>query len=247
MSEQQAVLEGLISVMAALRANSRPIHAIYVRRDRHERELAGLIRDAKNANVPLERVSPDVLDRQAQGKSHGGVIALVGARRFVPLDALLGENPRPLVVMLDGVEDPYNFGQAVRAFYAAGADGLVVRPRNWISAAGVVARASAGASELIPTAVSETAADAAVFFQSRGLTIACADKDRAVSIYDADLTAPLFLLVGGEKRGVTRSFADRADIRLRIPYGRRFAQALDTTSAAAVLAFEIMRQRGTMI
>jgi tRNA G18 (ribose-2'-O)-methylase SpoU len=57
------------------------------------------------------------------------------------------------------------------------------------------------------------------------------------------LTAPLFLIIGGEKRGVTRSFADAADMRLKIPYGREFRQSLGTTAAAAVLAFEVMRQR----
>ena len=243
MSEERATLEGLISVSAAMRSGSRPVYTVYVRDDKRERDVSALLREAKTAGAAVERVSADALDARAQGKTHGGIVAEVGARRFVALDALLNETQMPLVVMLDGVEDPYNFGQAVRAFYAAGADGLVVRPRNWMSAAGVVARASAGATEWMPTAVSETAEDAAEFFRARGLTVACADKDRAVSIYDADLTVPLFLLVGGEKRGVTRSFADRADVRLRIPYGRRFAQALDTTSAAAVLAFEIMRQR----
>lgn len=247
MNDELALLEGLISVSAALRAGSRPVHTVYVRKDKRDRDVSNLIREAQGAGAQVERVDADALDELAQGKTHGGIVARVGARRFVSLDALLGQNPVPLVIMLDGVEDPYNFGQAVRAFYAAGADGLVVRPRNWMSAAGVVARASAGASEWMPTAVSETAEEAAEFFRARGLTVACADKDRAVSLYDADLTMPLFLLIGGEKRGVTRSFADRADIRLRIPYGRRFAQALDTTSAAAVLAFEIMRQRGKMI
>jgi 23S rRNA (guanosine2251-2'-O)-methyltransferase len=241
--DDKALLEGLISVGAALHSGSRPIETIYVRRDKHEREIDQLARDAANAGVKVERIGADELDALAQGKTHGGVLALVGPRRFVSLDALGADSSAPLIVMLDGVEDPYNFGQAVRAFYAAGADGLVVRPRNWMSAAGVVARASAGASEWMPTAVSETAEDAAEHFRARGLLVACADKDRAKSIYEANLTVPLFLLVGGEKRGVTRSFADRADLRLRIPYGRRFAQALDTTSAAAVLAFEIMRQK----
>jgi 23S rRNA (guanosine2251-2'-O)-methyltransferase len=145
--------------------------------------------------------------------------------------------------MLDGVEDPFNFGQAVRAFYAAGADGLVLRSRNWMSAAGVVARSSGGASELMPTAIVETTQDAADFFRARGLRIAVAAKEQAKSIYEADLSGALFLVIGGEKRGVTRSFADAADVRLSIPYGRRFAHSLGTTAAAAVLAFEIMRQR----
>ena len=142
------------------------------------------------------------------------------------------------------MEDPFNFGASVRALYAAGADGLVLRPRNWLSAAGTVARASAGASELIPTALAETAAEAAAFFRARGLQVACATDERgSVSLYDADLTVPLFLLLGGEKRGITRSFLDQADLKLRIPYGRAMPHSLGTASATAVIAFEIMRQR----
>ena len=76
-----------------------------------------------------------------------------------------------------------------------------------------------------------------------GLTVACAAKNRAVSIYQTDLAIPLFVVIGGEKRGITRSFADRADLRLEIPYGRRFPRSLGTASAVAVLAFEVMRQR----
>jgi 23S rRNA (guanosine2251-2'-O)-methyltransferase len=112
-----------------------------------------------------------------------------------------------------------------------------------MSAAGVVARSSAGASELIPTAIAETTQAAADVLRKQGLRVAVATKERAVSIYEADLSGPLFLVVGGEKRGVTRSFEDAADLRLSIPYGRRYAHSLGTTAAAAVLAFEIMRQR----
>jgi 23S rRNA (guanosine2251-2'-O)-methyltransferase len=242
-TEAVAVLEGLISVEAALQARSREIHALYIRRDLREPGVLRLAKLAAAAGITAERVPEEVIAAHVEGKTHGGIVALVGERRFVSLDALIEGRDRPFVVMLDGVEDPFNFGQAVRAFYAAGADGLVVRPRNWMSAAAVVARSSAGASELIPTAVAETAQEAADFYRAGGLTIAVTDKDRAVSIYEADLTVPLFLVIGGEKRGVTRSFADAADMRLKIPYGREFKQSLGTTPAAAALAFEVMRQR----
>lgn len=240
---EQAILEGIISIEAALRARSRPVHQLLIRQGERDRDLGRLARLAQTEGVPVEQVSAGNIDEQAQGKTHGGVIALVGERRFVTLDDLVSGHDRPLVVMLDGVEDPFNFGQAVRAFYAAGAAGLVVRPRNWMSAAGVVARSSAGASEWMPTAVAETPQEAAEFMRARGLRVAAADKERAVSIYDAELSGALFVVIGGEKRGITRSFADAADIRLSIPYGRRFDQSLGTTAASAVLAFEIMRQR----
>jgi 23S rRNA (guanosine2251-2'-O)-methyltransferase len=239
---ESSLLEGVIAVRAALDADSRPIQRLLVRRDQRDYPVVKLVKAAQARGIPVQRAADAEIDALAQGKTHGGVVALVGARRFLALEALL-TRPSPFLVMLDGVEDPYNFGQAVRAFYAAGADGLVVRPRNWMSAAAVVARASAGASERIPTAVAETAQDAADFYRAHGLMIAVTDSQRATSIYDADLTVPLLLIIGGEKRGVTRSFADAADLRLRIPYGRDFPLSLGTTPAAAALAFEIMRQR----
>ena len=240
---EQAILEGLVSVQAALESESRPIHVLYLRRGKRDRSRARLERLARERGVPIEHVEDEVIDAQASGKTHGGVLALAGPRRFASLEDLIRDRAAPFVAMLDGIEDPFNFGAAVRALYAAGTDGLVVRPRNWMSAAGVVARSSAGATEWMPTAVAETVADAADFFRARGLAVACAAKDRAVSIYETDLAIPLFCVIGGEKRGITRSFADRADLRLKIPYGRRFPRSLGTASAVAVLAFEVLRQR----
>lgn len=238
-----AILEGFLSVRAALKAGSRPIHAIIVRRDKWDRGIAWLEHVARDAGIPFERADPAEIDAIAQGTTHGGVIARVGPRAFVPLGDLAAGAEAPFVAMLDGVEDPFNFGQAVRALYAAGAHGLVVRPRSWLSAAGTVARASAGASEWMPTAIAETALEAAAHFRARGLTIACTAQQGAVSIYETDLSGPLFLVIGGERRGITRSFLEQADLLLAIPYGRAFDQSLGTTAATAVLAFEVMRQR----
>ncbi len=238
-----AILEGFVSVRAALKAGSRPIDAILVRRDKWDRGIAWLEHAARDAGIPFERVDSAEIDAIAQGNTHGGVIARVGPRAFLALDDLAAGEAAPFVAMLDGVEDPFNFGQAVRALYAAGAHGLVVRPRNWLSAAGIVARASAGASEWMPTAVAETALEAAEHFRARGLTVACTAQQGAISIYEADLSGPLFLVIGGERRGITRSFLDQADLLLEIPYGRAFDQSLGTTAATAALAFEVMRQR----
>ena len=239
----EAWLEGAISVAAALSGRSRDVHAVLLRQDRTDAAHRRIAELARAAGVPVRRVPAADIEAQAGGSSHGGILAQVGPRRFAALEDLLTA-AAPFIVMIDGVEDPFNFGSAVRSLYAAGADGLVVRPRNWMSAAGTVARASAGASELIPTAVAETAQDAAAFFGARGLAVACAtDAPGSVSLYEADLRGPLFLLIGGEKRGITRSFEARADLRLRVPYGRPRAHALGTAAAAAVLGFEILRQR----
>ncbi len=239
-----ALLEGFISVQAALAGGHRIVHAIHLRAGKEDGQTRHLAQTAAKRGIPVSRVSAKEIERLAGGKTHGGVLAQVGPYRFADLGGLAAGTEAAFVAMIDGVEDPFNFGASVRALYAAGADGLVVRPRNWLLAAGIVARASAGTSELIPTALAETAADAAEVFRASGLLIACAtDAPGSVSVYDADLTRPLFLLIGGEKRGITRSFLDRADLKLRIPYGRPLPHSLGTASAAAILAFEVMRQR----
>jgi len=243
-SQEHALLEGFISVSAALAGGRREVYRLQIRAGKEDRQTRHLEQLARKAHVSLERVTSEIIDAQAGGRTHGGVLAHVGPYQFADLGSLTAGQTTPFIAMIDGVEDPFNFGASVRALYAAGADGLVLRPRNWLSAAGVVARASAGASELIPTAIAESVSDAAAFFRARGLGVACATDERgSLSLYDAALTGPLFLLIGGEKRGVTRSFLDQADLKLRIPYGRPMPHSLGTASATAIIALEVMRQR----
>jgi 23S rRNA (guanosine2251-2'-O)-methyltransferase len=238
------VLEGRISVEAALRGAARDVSEIIALQP-GDRRLARLRALAAERGVPLRIASSAEIEELASGRTHGGVLALAGDRRYLSVEQLLATSgPEPFLVMLDGVEDPYNFGAAIRGIYAAGADGLVVRPRSWELAAGTVARASAGAAELMPTAVAETSEEAADVCRAAGLRVVCAAaRADAVSMHEADLSGPLFLLVGGERRGITRSFLDGADVVVRIPYARPVLGSLGTATAAAVLAFEAMRQR----
>jgi len=241
---EYALLEGVISISATLIGGRRKIQRLKIREGKEDGQIRRLEQMARQAHIPCERVTAEAIDAMAGGRTHGGVLAQVGPYQFAEIASLTAGKAAPFIAMIDGVEDPFNFGASVRALYAAGADGLVLRPRNWLSAAGVVARASAGATELIPTAIAETAADAAAFFRKQGLAVACATDERgSQSLYETDLTGALFLLIGGEKRGITRSFLDQADLKLRIPYGRAMPHSLGTASATAVIAFEIMRQR----
>lgn len=232
---------GMIAVESVLRAESREMRVIHSTFDRFDSRMARLNRLARERGVAIEAQSPDALAALVDSESHGGVAAQVGPRRMSPLDDLIA-GQSPVVVMLDGVEDPFNFGQAVRSLYAAGIDGLIVRPRNWLSV-GTAVRASAGATEFMPVAEAKSAEVAAEALRVRGLRVAVAAEDGR-PMGEVDLRGPLLLVIGGEKRGVTRSFQRTADLRVRIPYGRPFAHALGTTGAAAVLAFEVMRQRG---
>ena len=248
-SHETAILEGAISVLAAIEAGNRAIHTLYVEAEARNgarsrnRQTARVERIARLSGIHVKQVSAEAIHELTNGQSHGGITAMVGPRKFVTIAELVTQCDCPFIAMLDGIEDPFNFGQAVRALYAAGADGLVVRSRNWTSAAGIVARASAGAAERMPMALTDTIENAANALRAEGLTIACTAKQKAVSLYTTDLAIPLFLIIGGERRGIARSFLDQADILLEIPYGRAFAQSLGAAAATSVLAFEVMRQR----
>ena len=237
------VVEGHVSVEATLKAEVRPVHRIWATRpgDRRFGRLRAL---ARERGVLIDPVAAEAIDELASGRTHGGVIALVGPRRERSVGTLLAEaGEGSLIVMLDGIEDPFNFGQAVRALYAAGVNGLVVR-RSWETAVGTVTRASAGASELIPSARAASADEAAAACKLVGMRIACAvSSDDAVELSETDLTGGLFVLIGGERRGVTRSFIDQADLRVRIGYGRQHAPELGAATSAAIIGFEALRQR----
>jgi 23S rRNA (guanosine2251-2'-O)-methyltransferase len=238
------VLEGRVSIEAALDGGVRTVHEILAVQP-GDRRLTYLRRMAAEHDVPIRRASTSELRPLVTGTTHGGVVALAGERSYLSISQLLGQASEvPLLMMLDGIEDPYNFGQAIRAVYAAGVDGLIVRSRRWEPAAGIVARASAGASELMPTAAVAGAEEAASECRAAGLTVASATtRSDATFLNEANLAGPMLLLVGGERRGVTRSFAESADMLVRIRYGRRGAHALGAATSAALLAFEALRQR----
>jgi 23S rRNA (guanosine2251-2'-O)-methyltransferase len=237
------VVEGHVSIEAVLEGDVRQVRRIWATRpgDRRFGRLRAL---ARERGVVIDRVADDTIDELASGRSHGGVIGLVGPRRDLSMGTLLAAvGDRSLIVMLDGIEDPFNFGQAARALYAAGVDGLVVR-RSWETAVGTVTRASAGASELMPTAVASSAEEAAAACRRAGMRVACAvASDDAVELSETDLTGGLFVLIGGERRGVTRSFIEQADLRVRIGYGREQAPELGAATSAAIIGFEALRQR----
>lgn len=236
-------LEGAVAVGAAVETGSRDILELLVDAARLDGVVARLERSAAMVGATVRRVPATELASQAGMPASSGILARVGPRRMLSLDELLDQPGVPAVLMLDGVEDPHNFGQAVRAAYACGITGLVMRPRNWLSAAAVVARASAGATERMPMALAETPEEAAVACRARGLMVACATPEKSVDARELDLSRPLFLVIGGEKRGISRSFLAAADVRLRIQYGRAFDQSLGTAAATAILSYELMRQR----
>lgn len=240
-----AVMEGMVSIRAVIASREagtgdRPIEKILYDRERassHRGELGYLRAVSEKHGFTLEESDEETISGYTTGNSHGGIIALCGGRSFYPLTEPV-ENG--FYMMLDGIEDPYNFGYALRSIYAAGCDGVILQPRNWMTAAGVVCRASAGASEKMNLYVSDPC-EAASLLKKKGYSVTAAEKDDAVSVYDTSLKRPILLIVGGEKRGISRALLELCDRRVCLEYGRDFPAALSAASAASILAFEVLR------
>lgn len=242
----QVILEGMTSLSALLNSseiNDRKIIRVWIdetKKSSRRAEIGFLTAKSAELGFDLEFVSKEQIDSVATGHTSGGIIAFCTDRTLPPLTEELLE-PNGFYVYLEGMEDPYNFGNALRSLYAAGVNGVVLPPRNWMSAAGVVARASAGTSERMPIYIcsSETVGD---LFHKAGYQILCAGIRDSVSIFDQDFPFPILLVIGGEKRGISGKLLEMADQIVRIDYGRVFRGSLSSSSAAAVLAFELYRQ-----
>ena len=241
------LLEGMSSISALIKGiesnkNQRRILKILFDREKcktKRAELGFLKAKSTQLGFPIEMVSSEEIQEKSIGNTHGGILAECTPRPLQDLqENLIKENG--VYFLLDGVEDPYNFGYAVRSLYAAGVDGLILPPRNWMGAAGVVARASAGASELMDLFVCEPT-EAVKIFKDNGYRVLCAGIRDSVSLYDADLLGPILVILGGEKRGISRSLLELSDQIVRIDYGSNFGGSLSTSAAAAVFAFEILR------
>ena len=236
--------EGLVSLLAVLRSDSRPVLEIILHPNvkKDDRKFLQMISIAKKKKIPIRVEGTEFFDTVATGQTHGGVLSRVGERRMQDVASVF-QSGNGFVFMLCGIEDPFNFGCAVRSFYAAGAGGMILTPRNWLSAAGVAIRSSAGTCEMIPCAVAEDPQELLQVAKEHGYKVVCASEKDSVPLYSAPLDTPVFLIIGGEKRGISKDYLDGADCKVRIPYGRSFHGSLTASAAAAVCAFEILRRK----
>ena len=242
------IFEGMTSISALIQArelkgeSAREIYkVIYVKENEKKkfRQISFLRAKSKELGFLLESADAEIVDSLAAGNTHGGFIALCSERSYPEVSEDL-INKNGIYYLIEGIEDPYNFGYILRSLYAAGADGVVLSKRNWMSAAGVVSKSSAGCSELI-NIFNDDPESAVKLFKSLGFRILSANIRDSVGLYSADLSAPLLFIIGGEKRGISRSLLDLSDQNVRISYGRNFSGSLPSSQAAAIISFEVAK------
>ncbi len=206
-------------------------------------KIASLARERK---IQIHYVEKLVLDKLCPGRPHQGVAAYAAAKSYSDIASILkaaeDRCEEPLVVLLDGLEDPHNLGAVLRSADGAGAHGVIIPARRAVGLTEVVAKSSAGAVEYVPVAKVTNLSAAIEELKAAGLWICAVDMD-GENYTDAKLTGPLALVIGGEGQGVSRLVKEKCDFTVSIPMKGR-VNSLNASNAAAVLLYEVVRQRG---
>ena len=240
----RAVL-GVQAVREAVRAHGAALERVLVEQPptgAPSPQLEALARFARDHGVRVERPTRPELDRIARGVRHQGAIAFAPELRLTPLDDLaLGD--RPLVVALDELQDPQNFGAIVRSAVAFGASAVIWPEHRSAPLSPATFRASAGAVEHATLCRVSALPPALDDLRARGLSVVGLDMAGDAPLDRADLSGPVALVVGAEGKGLRRSVKRSCDTLARLPMAGAI-ESLNASVAAAVGLYEALRQRG---
>jgi len=234
------LIYGINAVSEALRAGR--VTSLQVSK-RYDDRMRGLLALAQERRIPVRRVDQDVLDRVAPGAVHQGVVGELTAVHDYDVAELVREAAPPaLIVVLDGIEDPHNFGAILRTADAAGAHGVVRQTRRSAALGDAAAKASAGAVAHVKIANVVNIARAVEELKELGVwTVGLAAE--APATYDQmDLTVPTALVMGAEGDGLRRLVRERCDFLMKIPMFGHIG-SLNVSVAAGIALFEAVRQR----
>jgi 23S rRNA (guanosine2251-2'-O)-methyltransferase len=235
------LIYGINPVLEALRAGRVRRLRIAARGDKRIEAVQAL---ARSKGVPIERVEARALEQAARGGVHQGVIADLEAQRdwsIAEIIAAAAPDP-PLIVVLDGIEDPHNVGAILRTADAAGCHGVIRQERHAAPLEGVAMKASAGAAAHVRLATEVNIARAVEALKEAGVwTVGLAGD--APETYEAiDFTLPTAIVLGAEGPGLRRLVRERCDRLVSIPMLGAVA-SLNVSVAAGVTLFEAVRQR----
>ena len=240
------MLEGRNAVQEALAAG-RPIDKLYIAAGETDRALARLAAMAKEAGAAVVETDRRKLDQLSATGAHQGVVAMVAAHAYATVDEIL-ENAKsrgeaPLIVLCDDLSDPHNLGAIIRTAECAGAHGVIIPKRRSVGLTAVVGKASAGALEYLPVARVSNLVSTIRDLQKAGVWVFGTAADGDTGLYAADLKGPAAIVIGNEGSGMSRLVAESCDLKVSIPL-KGHISSLNASTAAAVLLYEAVRQRG---
>lgn len=242
-NQQEEWIYGLNPVLEVVRSG-REVKAVFLSAARKDK-IAEIEKEISSRGIKINKADNLFFDSRF-AKGHQGIAALVAPRGYADFDELLEapsrNNEMPLFLLLDGVEDPRNFGAVLRVADAGGVHGVVIQAYRSASLSPEAVKASAGASEHIPIAMVPNIKNAIRDMKESGITIVGAEADADLSPWETDLTVPLALVMGSEGGGMRKTVREQCDLLLRLPM-RGKVNSLNVSVATGIIIFEIMRQR----
>jgi 23S rRNA (guanosine2251-2'-O)-methyltransferase len=239
------VIYGINSVLKALERRAPDVREVYLKAAGEGRRHEHVQRAADAAGVSLQRVGDAELLKLTGTPKHQGVAARVAVQQ--ELDdhaalALIAGLTDPLILVLDGVEDPRNFGAILRTADAAGVDLVVTGRSRGVAVTPVVSKVASGAAETQTLARVANLARFLRALRAAGVRTVGADEAGTADIFDISLTGPLALIMGGEGKGLRRLTREHCDALARVPM-RGAVESLNVSVAAGVCVYEALRQR----
>lgn len=242
---------GLSPILEALRAGRRPINTILLASGAQPARINEVVTLAKQAHIKIERRERRVLDEMTNGANHQGLVAVLAQTAATPkksaaytdADVILDSlSTKPLVVLLDNIEDPHNLGAILRTCEGAGVEGVFIPEHRAAGLNDTVAKTSAGAVEYVRVARVTNLVPLIAELKERGLWVVGVEGGTATSYTEFDLNVPLALVLGSEGHGIRRLVKENCDALLSIPMHGQI-NSLNVSVATGVVLFEVLRQR----
>lgn len=249
-TDDTSLLLGRNPVREALEREARRIEKVMIQQGGSAKDLAEIRRLAEDAGIQVQYVPTGRLNQMARGLNHQGVAAFAAPVAYVELDDMLAaaaptreavRDRKPRLLVLDEIQDPFNFGAMLRSAVASGAAGVVIPQRNMAPLNAAAMKASAGTAGRIPIARVVNVADTIYQLKERGYWIAGAAPEGDVTVWEMDWDRPVAIVIGSEGAGIRRRVLGECDYRVRIPMAGP-AESLNASVAAGILLFAAARR-----
>ena len=234
------IISGMISVKAAIENKRRDVERVWLVSGKESRDTNYLKKICKQTKTELLRLLAEEM-KERFGNGTGGVVAEVSQRRSDPFEQLLKQD---VLFLIDGVEDPYNFGYCLRTLCAFGFKGILTGTRDYKDSEATVLRSSAGAYEKISLYAGEDLEQRLRQLKAKGYHLyALQRSDSSADLFTEDFPGKVCFVLGGEKRGIKAEILKTCDKEIFIPYGSDFRNALNLVSAVAVVSGTVFQRR----
>lgn len=238
------VIYGSLPVLEALRAENRRVDKVWIAEGSRENRVSEIIEQCRSRSIAWNRVPRETFAKYLEsGVNHQGVMAFAASAEYVDVNVILErKDGEPLLLVLDGVEDPRNLGAILRTAECAGADGIVIPERRAVGLNDTVAKSSAGAIEFVKVAKVANLNRLIEDLKSRNIWVVGTSGEAEMDYTEWDWTRATALVLGAEGTGLHRLVAENCDVLVKIPmYGK--IDSLNVSVAAGVILFEAKRQR----